>query len=110
MRLTSVEVGQKIKFEDERTRYTVQAVSPRYIVATKAFNLNRNKYLYTVVDVVRGIRGPIDSLFGSPYTFDDYTGAALNVALLHAGKHSISLRKAVPLTIEELEQVSKLIK
>jgi len=30
--------------------------------------------------------------------------------MLHSGRQSISLRKAVPLTVEELEQISKLIK
>lgn len=110
MRETSVEVGQQIKFEDERTRYTVQAFSKRYIIATKVFKLKRNNYLYTIVDVLRGIRGPSDLLFGSPYTFDDYEGALLNIAMLHTGKQSISSRKSIPLTVEELEQVSKLIK
>jgi hypothetical protein len=110
MRQTSVEVSQKIKFGDERTRYTVQAFSQRYIIATKVFKLKRNNYLYTIIDVFRGIRGPSDLLFGSPYTFNDYEGATMNIAMLHSGRQSISLRKAVPLTVEELEQISKLIK
>lgn len=57
-------VGDKIKFKEEKQRYTVQAADKRFLVCTKPFNA-RKTVLYTVVDLEEGIRGIENLVFGA---------------------------------------------
>ena len=57
-----MKVGDKVKFAEEKQRYTVQAKGERYIVLTKPFNL-RKTVLYTVVDTEKNIRGTENLIF-----------------------------------------------
>lgn len=56
-------VGDKIKFAEEKLRYTVQASGDRYIVCSKPFNPRRT-VLYTVIDWVEQVRGTENLIFG----------------------------------------------
>lgn len=38
--MANFKVGDKIKFAEEKQRYTVKAVSGRYLIYTKPFNLD----------------------------------------------------------------------
>lgn len=59
----SIGVGDKIKMDGEKQRYTVQGVRGRFVLATKPFNAQRT-YLYTLIDTGERIRGPLNSIFG----------------------------------------------
>jgi hypothetical protein len=61
----TIEIGDKVKFCGEKQRYTLQGKNDRYLVLTKPFNPRRT-YLYTIVDLERGVRGPCDLIFGLP--------------------------------------------
>ena len=56
-------VGTRIWFFGESHPYRVRARSERYLVCTKPFNLQKT-VLYTVVDLVEGIRGTENLIFG----------------------------------------------
>lgn len=78
------EPGMKIRFAEEKTAYTVQAVSAngRYVVCTKPFNPRRT-VLYTIIDLARGVRGADNRVFHMGYeTPEDcqHAAAALNAA------------------------------
>ena len=64
----SLNVGDKIKFWTEKRSYVIKAKSERYLICTKAFNL-QNTVLYTILDLERFVRGRNDRVF-NPY---DYT-------------------------------------
>lgn len=58
-----VGVGDKIRMDGERQRYTVQGVRGRFVLATKPFNAMET-YLYTLIDTQEKVRGPLNSVFG----------------------------------------------
>ncbi|MCT7371886.1 hypothetical protein [Mycolicibacterium llatzerense] len=66
--LPRFETGMKIRFGEEKSAYTVQAIAGdgRYLVCTKPFNL-RKTVLYTVVDLAKGIRGTDNRVFDMGY-------------------------------------------
>lgn len=57
-------VGSKIKFAEEKQRYTVQAAGERFLVCNKPFNLKKTT-LYTIVDLEDKVRGPESLVFGA---------------------------------------------
>ncbi len=57
-------IGDKIRFEEEKQAYTIQAMGVRYLVCTKPFNL-KNTVLYTIVDLQENIRGTENLVFGA---------------------------------------------
>ena len=61
-----MKVGDNIKFEGERNRYTVQACDDRYIIATKLFNAQKT-VLYTIVDLERKVRVADNLVFSHGY-------------------------------------------
>jgi len=96
-------IGDKIKMDEEVQRYTVQAVNEDFAIMTKPFNARRT-YLYTIVDFKRKIRGPSDLLFGPCYELNTQEGAA--AFLRQMGEEHLGVsRRHVPLTDKELEQV-----
>ncbi|MFA6204517.1 MAG: hypothetical protein WC710_15165 [Gallionella sp.] len=60
--LNCAEVGDKVRFNEERQGYTIQAKGERFIVCTKPFNL-RKTVLYTIIDMKDRIRGPENLVF-----------------------------------------------
>ena len=58
-----IPVGSKVKFREEKLRYTVQASDGRYAICTKPFNV-RHTVLYTICDFQIGMRGPENLVFG----------------------------------------------
>jgi hypothetical protein len=61
--LESATVGTRIWFLGESRPYRVRARSERYMVCTKPFN-PKHTVLYTVVDLVEGVRGTENLIFG----------------------------------------------
>lgn len=62
-----LKIGDKIKFKNEKQRYTVKAKSERFLICTKPFNL-RKTCLYSIIDLNRLIRGTNNLIF-NPYDY-----------------------------------------
>ncbi len=90
-------VGAKIKFEGEKQRYTVRASNTAYAVCTKPFNA-RKTVLYTIVDLVRGVRGPENLIFGLGAETDEQCADMLK--RITDGDTEVSYRHDLPLDIE----------
>ncbi len=99
-------VGDKIKFDGERQRYTIQAFNHRYIIATKPFNLRKGKYLYTIVDKERGVRGPDNLIFGALHPYNNQVDAKKNLLALIKGKMEVSHRHEKKLTKGEIKNLT----
>lgn len=97
-------VGQKVKFDSEVQRYTVQACNDRFAVLTKPFNAKRT-YLYTITDLEESRRGAVDRVFGLTRDVDSHDGAKEQLSDLVAGVEGISRRNTVPLSACEIEQL-----
>jgi hypothetical protein len=105
-----MKIGDKIKFDSEKQRYTLQAFDQRYLILTKPFNAQKT-YLYTIVDLERKVRGPCNLIFGLPEDCNTPETAAVCLKWLQGFKDEdtgwcemeVSYRKCVPLTDDELK-------
>lgn len=88
----------KIKFANEKQRYTVKCRNDRFTVCTKPFNL-AHTVLYTIIDFKENIRGTENLIFCAGYETDEECVEALE--RLATGETEISHRNRVPLDIEE---------
>jgi hypothetical protein len=95
-------VGDRIRFYGERRRYTVQAVSAsgRYLACTKPFAVyGPTAVVYTVVDLVEGLRGVDDSI-GNSLGYETREDCERSLALFEDGSFGYSRRSApIPLLI-----------
>lgn len=69
-----IKVGDKIKMDGEKQRYTVQGVRGRFVLATKPFNAQKT-YLYTLIDTKEKIRGSLNAVLGLFCDVDTPDGA-----------------------------------
>jgi len=99
-----MKVGDKIKFEGEKQRYTVQACDERYIIATKPFNAQKT-VLYTIIDLERGVRGPDNLVFSHGY--ESQLDCEQNLKMLQAGGMEVSYRRFKKLEPEELQALTQ---
>lgn len=91
--------GQRIKFAEEKVSYKIIAANDRFLICTKPLNLHKT-YLYTIVDLLDGVRGPDDRIFGPKYDYDKAEGALKGLRDLMIYELEISARRRVPLKIE----------
>ncbi len=63
LRIDDARVGDKVLFEREKQRYTVQAIGGHFLVCTKPFNLRKTVF-YCIIDLAQRIRGPENLVFG----------------------------------------------
>jgi hypothetical protein len=94
-----VQVGDRLRFREERNGYTVQAVSTdeRWAVCTKPFPVQAT-VLYTIVDFDADVRGVDDRVFSAGYETRRQCEEA--VVELVAGEMALSRRHApIPLRI-----------
>ena len=98
-----MKVGEKIKFEGERNKYTVQACDDRYIIATKPFNAQKT-VLYTIVDLERKVRGRDNLIFGHGYGSRE--GCEENLKRLQNNEMEVSYRYYKELEPEELQTLT----
>lgn len=92
--------GDKVKFKEERQRYTVQAVGIRYAVCTKPFNPKKT-VLYSIVDFKEGIRGTENLIFCRGFETPELCQEALQD--LETGQTDISRRNYTQLNIERVD-------
>jgi len=94
-----IRIGTKIKFPEEKQRYTVQALNDRYAVCTKPFNC-RKTVLYTIIDVQENIRGTENLIFCMGFETKKQCQEALE--RLAKRESEISYKNRIPLVIESL--------
>lgn len=99
---------QKIKFRNEKQRYTVQAFDARFAIMTKPFNA-RKTYLYTVTDLRRGFRSHF-GCWGPPGDVDTPEGAQKVLDGLNNDEHQLLHKNSVDLHPCEIEQLNGLAK
>lgn len=90
-------VGDKIRFAEEKTRYTVKACDDRFLICTKPYNPGRT-VIYTIVDFVRGIRGTENLVFCEGFETDEQCAEAL--VRLQKAETEVSHRNHIPLNIK----------
>ena len=94
----SLKVGDKIKFQSEKQRYTIQAKNDRYLICTKPFNA-RKTYLYTIIDLERLVRGALNLIFGTIYNLDNLVQAQKCIEDLEKGEYEVSHRNCLKLDV-----------
>lgn len=97
-------VGDKIKFVEERRRYTVQAVSAsgRYLACTYPF-MPKGTVVYTVVDLEQQLRGVDDSI-GNSLGYETTEDCEHALDLFERGEFGFSYRRRpIALHIERHE-------
>ncbi len=88
-----MEIGDKVRMDGERIRYTLQAINECFAIMTKPFAA-RKCYLYTIADRERNVRGRCDMIFGPPTKFDTPDGAAEALKMLTEGEMKVSYRRS----------------
>jgi len=94
----NLKVGNKIKFQTEKQRYTVRAKSDRFIICTKPFNA-RKAFLYTIVDFERLVRGPVNLIFGLVWDFNIPEELEECLRQLEAEEVEVSHRRCIVLDV-----------
>lgn len=96
--------GSKVKFCNEKQKYTVRASNIDFAICTKPFNAKKT-VLYTIIDWANDIRGVEDLIFG----FGAETNKQCREMLerLIQGESKVSYRNRVPLKIEKLDYLIK---
>ena len=93
-------VGDKIKFAEEKSPYTIRACDNRYLICTKPYNPKRT-VLYTIVDLQEGIRGANFFIFNI-YDYVFTSECRLCLRDLISGQCEISHRNRIKLNIEKI--------
>jgi len=89
--------GDKVKFSEEKQRYTVMASNNRFAICTKPFNIKRT-VLYTIIDWKQNIRGTENLVFGvGAETKEDCESMLVR---LTSGETEITRRNQIRLSIE----------
>jgi len=96
------EVGKKIKFKNEKTKYTIKAKSERFIICTRPFNLKRTVF-YTIIDLERMVRGANNKVFNA-YDYKKNEDIKKCLEDLENGFCEVSFRNFVELDIEISEE------
>ena len=89
---SKLEVGEKIRFAEEKQSYTIRARDDRFLVCTKPFNL-RKTVIYTIVDLVENIRGTENLVFCMGFETDEDCQEALT--RLSSGESEVSHRNFI---------------
>lgn len=94
--MTGFEVGDKVRFSNERQAYTVQAANEHFAICTKPFNPLKT-VLYTIVDFKKQIRGTENLVFCFGFEAREQCKRAL--ARLTDGETKLSHRNWIPLRV-----------
>lgn len=100
--MDTLKIGDKIKFCNERCRYTIQAFDERFIIATRP---HFNTYMYTIIDRKERVRGAINTIFGLPCDVDTPDGAGELLQQMRYEHWHVSRRNRLPLTKAEIMQI-----
>jgi hypothetical protein len=92
--------GSKIKFSEEKQRYTVRASNVAFAVCTKPMNALRT-LLYTIIDWSEKVRGTENLIFGMGAITDKDCNDMLE--RLTQGQTEVSHRHRIQLNIDEVK-------
>ena len=95
----NVKVGSKIKFEEDKLWFTVQAFDSRYLICTSETKLG---LFHTIVDLEKQIRGDDNMVFHSGYDTVELCEQRLKEFI--TGELEISQRNWVQLNIVKFQQ------
>jgi hypothetical protein len=122
-------VGTKVKFENEKLRFTVRASNVAFLICTRPLNIirklsrttynaakdefeerlkryeHRKTVIYTIVDFANNIRGPENLVFGRGAETDEQCRDMLE--RLTKGESEVSSRRDVPLDIVAVQLPSQ---
>lgn len=96
---TAMLLGAKVKFAEEKQRFTIRAVNVAFAVCTKPFNAKKT-VLYTIIDWELNIRGTENLILGMGAETDEECEEMLN--RLTTGESEVSHRNNIPLKIEKI--------
>ena len=85
-----MKIGDKIKLENQKQRFTVKALSDRYAILTKPFN-PIHSVIYTIIDFKKRQRNRNDLIF-NPYDYAKQEDIDKCLKDLDAGKCHLSYR------------------
>lgn len=91
--------GDRVKFKEEKKRYTVRACNKLFAICTKPFNLKKT-VLYTVIDFTNNIRGTENLIFCAGAETD--TKCVEMLDRLTNKETEISHRNFITLNIEKI--------
>jgi len=95
---SKLEVGSKVKFEEEKQAYTVMASNIAFAICTKPMNALKT-VLYTIIDWNNNIRGTENMIFGLGAETKELCEEMLE--RLTQGESEVSHRNNIPLKIEK---------
>lgn len=95
-----LKTGDKVWFPGEKRPYKVRARNNRYVICTKPFNLKQT-VLYTIIDLLKGVRGTENLIFCMGFETDEQCRDAL-LRLIN-GESEISRQNRAELDIERIE-------
>ena len=95
----SFQPGNRIKFVEEKQSYKIVVSNDRYVICTKPFNAKKT-FIYTIVDLLAGERGPDNLIFGPAYDYDKVEEAGKGLEDLMSEKIELSRRRSCKLNIE----------
>lgn len=99
-----LKVGDLIYFDEEKKPYKIVGRNEFFLICTKPFNLKKT-FLYSIVDLSSGIRGPDNYIF-SKYDYSDPIDIAMALFELRSGELGISFRHRISLNIKETKSKS----
>jgi hypothetical protein len=97
-----IKIGDKIKFTEEKQRYTVQAMSKRFIICTKPMNAHKT-VLYTILDFTLLIRNKDNLVFGI-YDYAKKADCESALESLISGEMGVSRRGCIDINIERIDK------
>jgi hypothetical protein len=98
---TKLKVGSKIKFKEEKQRYSIMATNSSFTICTKPMNALKT-VLYTIIDWNKGIRGTENLIFGMGAETKEQCKNMLE--RLTEGSSEVSHRNFIGLNIEEYRE------
>jgi hypothetical protein len=93
--------GDKVKLNQFKQRFTVQAASENFAILTKPFNLKKT-YSYTILDFRKNLRNRDNQVFGFWEDYDNKEGATIALDALEKGEIEISHKGPLPIDIEKI--------
>lgn len=106
--IDTAKVGDRVKFFEEKKSYRIVARTTRFLICTKPYNLKKDSYLYTIVDLKFNVRGK-DNYIWSKYDYTDTQQLGEAIADLESGKLEISRRNQIENRIEKFIKSNKAV-
>lgn len=93
--------GDKVRFRGMKKFFTVRCADKRFAICTMPYNLRPGMVIYTIMDVLHGVRGVDNMVFGMhDYVSDEDCEAALEE--LRSGELEVSSRNRVNIDLTEI--------